>query len=82
LRLDLARARLQLRLWRQGCAGIDRPLGLAEGLAHQFTDTAQRADELRRLDGEEDSLGIGAVGEFAERLGVFLRDEIVDRHAA
>jgi hypothetical protein len=45
------------------------------GIAHQLADPAERADQLGRLDREEDRLGIGRGGEAADRLDIFLRDE-------
>jgi hypothetical protein len=52
------------------------------GGAGQFADAAQRADQLRRLDREQDGLGVGRGRELADRLGIFLRDEVVERLAA
>ena len=62
-----------------GYARVGRSLRLVEGAPHQFTDPAERADELGRLDGKQDRLGIGTIGELADRLGIFLGDEVIDR---
>ena len=48
----------------------------------QFADAAQRPDQLRRLDREEDRLRIWRTGELGDRLDIFLGDEIVDRLGA
>src|SRR5690606_13533103 len=48
----------------------------------ELADAAQRTDQLRRFDREQDGLGVRAGRELADRLGVFLRDEIVDRLVA
>ena len=69
--------RTRLRLIPRGVDAEQFPAA-----AHEFADAAERTDELRRLDREQDRLGIGAVGKLAQRLGVFLRDEVIDCHAA
>jgi hypothetical protein len=48
-------------------------------MAGELADPAQRADQLRRLDREEDGLGVGRGRELADRVDIFLGDEIVDR---
>src|SRR5690606_40103432 len=61
--------------WLLRRAGRDR-------LAYELADAAQRTDQLRRFDREQDGLGVRAGRELADRLGVLLRDEIVDRLVA
>src|SRR3546814_15748134 len=50
-----------------------------ERIAREFADAAQRADQLRRLDREENGLAVRAGREQADRLDIFLGDEIVNR---
>src|SRR3546814_1068309 len=59
-------------------SGISGSLAF-ERVAREFADAAQRADQLRRLDREEDRLAVRAGRELAHRLDIFLRDEIIDR---
>jgi len=51
----------------------------AECLSGDFGDAADRGNHARRFQRHEDGLLIGAVGEFLQRLDVFLGDEVVDR---
>src|SRR3546814_702287 len=48
-------------------------------VARELADPAQSADQLGRLDREQDRLAVRAGRELADRLDIFLRDEIVDR---
>ncbi|PAV66231.1 hypothetical protein WR25_24882 [Diploscapter pachys] len=65
------------RVERHACGNSNGPR-FGSGLA-VFADAAQRADQLRRFHREQDRLGVGAGRELADRLDIFLRDEIVDR---
>src|SRR3546814_17990568 len=60
-------------------SGMSGPRLAVERILRELADAAQRADELRCLDREEDGLAVRAGRELADRLDIFLRDEIVDR---
>src|SRR3546814_2514706 len=64
---------------QSGMSARSRLAALAERILGKFADPAQRADQLRRLDREEDRLAVRARRELAHRLDIFLRDERVDR---
>ena len=44
----------------------------------ELADPAERSHELRRLDRKQDGLRVRRSCEFAQRLDIFLGDEIVD----
>ena len=60
-------------------AAVRRAVRPAERLARDLADAAERAEQRGRLERQEQDLLVGRGGELAERLDVFLRDEVVDR---
>src|SRR5690606_40623737 len=89
LSLAIARGRPRHCATRAFAAEIERSTGGwllrragRDRLAYELADAAQRTDQLRRFDREQDGLGVRAGRELADRLGVLLRDEIVDRLVA
>src|SRR3546814_18228757 len=60
-------------------SGMSGPRLAVERILRELADAAQRADELRCLDREEAGLAVRAGRELADRLDIFLRDELVDR---
>src|SRR3546814_10545487 len=56
-------------------SGMSGPRLAVERILRELADAAQRADELRCLDREEDGLAVRAGRELADRLDLFLRSD-------
>src|SRR3546814_7389068 len=63
-------------------SGMSGPRLAVERILRELADAAQRADELRCLDREEDGLAVRAGRELADRLDIFLRDERSEEHTS
>lgn len=52
---------------------------LSEALPGNLGDAADRSNNARRIDRQEEGLLIWRIGELAQRLDIFTGDEIVER---